>query len=196
MELAKSKISGPGNVSTDSPSDWEPRSPDTEETLRAVRRIARALAISSRDLAHRHNLTAAQLLCLRLLKDHDALSAGMLANALSLSPQTATGLIDRLEARGLVCRVRSTNDRRCVLISLSKAGLATIEAAGPMLQDRFVERFDALAAQRRRTLRHALEAIVALLEADTLEAAPMLDVGHRIEANEQTIRAAKAGAGS
>ncbi|MGH8160588.1 MAG: MarR family winged helix-turn-helix transcriptional regulator [Gammaproteobacteria bacterium] len=146
-----------------------------------MRRIARALALSSRELARRHELTTAQLLCLRLLKDHEALSAGALAKALSLSPQTATGLIDRLETRGLVQRLRSSSDRRSVLIRLSETGLATIKAAGPMLQDRFVTRFDALSPAKRRGLRRSLEAVVAMLEAETLDAAPVLDAGHRIE---------------
>ncbi|MGH8272079.1 MAG: hypothetical protein ACRESG_07115, partial [Gammaproteobacteria bacterium] len=53
-------------------------------------------------------------------------------------------------------------------------GTAIIEAAGPLLQDRFVTRFDALPTARRRSLRCALEAIVSLLEADTLDAAPVL----------------------
>lgn len=155
-------------------------SSDTEETLRAVRRIARALALSSRDLARQHDLTATQLLCLRSLKEQEALSAGALAKALSLSPQTATGLIDRLEARELVTRGRSNSDRRCVLVSLSEAGRAVIEATGPMLQDRFIARFDALASDQRRSLRDALETIVTLLEADMLDAAPVLDAGHVI----------------
>ncbi|MGH8225360.1 MAG: MarR family transcriptional regulator, partial [Gammaproteobacteria bacterium] len=127
----------------DTQSNGGAASSDTAETLRAVRRIARALALSSRDLAHRHDLTPTQLLCLRLLKGHEALTAGTIASALSLSPQTVTGLIDRLETRGLVQRLRSSNDRRQVLVSLSAQGTAIIEAAGPLLQDRFVSRFDA-----------------------------------------------------
>ncbi len=164
----------PSKKTADTQPNGETASSDTGETLRAVRRIARALALSSRDLARRHDLTPTQLLCLRLLKDHEAPTAGTIAGALSLSPQTVTGLIDRLETRGLVQRLRSPNDRRQVLVSLSEQGTAVIKAAGPLLQDRFVTRFDALPAARRRSLRSALETIVSLLEADTLDAAPVL----------------------
>lgn len=173
-------------------SRWAPAHRDTEETLRAVRRITRALAISSRDLARQHELTATQLLCLRLLREHEAVSAGTLAKALSLSPQTATGLVDRLEARELVGRVRSTSDRRCVLVSLTPPGNTLIAATGPMLQDRFVARFDALEPERRRALREALEAVVSLLEAEALDAAPVLAAEHSIEpqANSSARKAA------
>ncbi|MDN5873759.1 MAG: MarR family transcriptional regulator [Sinobacteraceae bacterium] len=168
---------------------WAPTTGDTQETLRAVRRITRALALSSRDLARQHDLTATQLLCLRALREHEALSAGALAKALTLSPQTATGLIDRLEARGLVERVRSTSDRRCVLVSLTDAGNSLIEATGPMLQDRFVARFDALEPAHRRSLREALETVVSLLEADELDAAPVLAVEHGIESHDKAASA-------
>jgi DNA-binding MarR family transcriptional regulator len=192
MELIQDEVPGARQPPNADKVSWSVASRDTEETLRAVRRIARALALSSRDLARQHNLTATQLLCLRLLKEHEALSAGSLAKALSLSPQTATGLVDRLEARELVERVRSTSDRRCVLVSLSDAGSALIEATGPMLQDRFVARFDALASDRRRVLREALETIVTLLEADTLDAAPVLAAGHVIETSGNNTRGQRA----
>jgi len=187
MELLQGEIAGPERHPNRGVAPLARTSSDTKETLRAVRRIARALALSSRDLARQHDLTATQLLCLRLLKEREALSAGALAKALSLSPQTATGLVDRLEARELVARVRSTSDRRCVLVSLSEAGRALIDATGPMLQDRFVARFDALASDRQRELRAALEAIVTLLEADTLDAAPVLAAGHIIAAPEKNL---------
>lgn len=157
---------------------WEPLSEDTENTLRALRRIARALALSGRELARRHGLTAPQLVCLRLLRERGAMSAGSLAAALSLSPQTVTGLADRLEARGLVTRMHSHNDRRQVLIGLSERGLETVRATAPTLQDRFVARLNALAPAKRRALRQALENVVTLLEADALDAAPLLAPGH------------------
>lgn len=149
----------------------------SEEVVRGVRRIARALALSSRDLARRHGLTAPQLMCLRMLQDGGKHSAGTLAAALSLSPQTITGLTDRLQARALIRRARSDVDRRQVLISLTAAGRRLLAQASPPLQDRFVARLDALPAQRRKALREALDTVVTLLEADALDAAPLLADG-------------------
>lgn len=148
-----------------------------EAVLRSVRRIARALALSSRDLARRHGLTPPQLMCLRVLADAGECSAGTLAAALSLSPQTVTGLTDRLYTRGLIERVRSQVDRRQVLIGLTESGRRLLSEASPPLQDRFVTRLNALPAARRRALRDALDTVVALLEADALDAAPLLAPG-------------------
>jgi len=157
--------------------------PETDETgnvLRDVRRIVRALSLAGRDLARSHDLTVAQLLCLRVLRDAGMLTAGGIATALSLSPQTVTGLLDRLHARGLITRARSETDRRRVLISLSERGEHLLAATAPSLQDRFVERFSALPADRRRSLAQALSAVVNLLEAETLDAAPLLAPGHAL----------------
>lgn len=162
---------------------WEPLSEDTEMTLRSLRRIARALALSSRDLARQHDLTAPQLMCLRLLREAGPMPAGALANALSLSPQTVTGLMNRLELRGLVTRTHSRTDRRQVLVGLSERGRETVLATAPTLQDRFVARLNALAAAKRRALRQALENVVTLLEADALDAAPLLAPGHDLSPN-------------
>lgn len=163
---------------------------NTEEVLRAVRRIARALALASRDLARRHGLTAPQLICLRVLNEAGDHSAGTLASALSLSPQTVTGLTDRLYTRGLVERVRSQIDRRQVLISLTEAGRRLLAEASPPLQERFVARLNALPAGRRQALRDALDTIVTLLEADALDAAPLLAPGPTLAPRARKPRAA------
>lgn len=156
---------------------------DTAGVLRDVRRIVRALSLASRDLARTHDLTVAQLLCLRTLRNAGMISAGALANALSISPQTVTGLLDRLHARGLIARARSETDRRQVLISLSEQGENLLATTSPSLQDRFVQRFSALPPARRAVLAEALSAVVTLLEADTLDAAPLLAPGHALSSN-------------
>ena len=111
------------------------------------------------------------------------LSAGALANALSISPQTVTGLLDRLHARGLIARARSETDRRQVLISLSEQGKTLLSTTSPSLQDRFVQRFSDLPQARRAVLAEALSTVVTLLEADTLDAAPLLAPGHALSSN-------------
>lgn len=57
------------------------------------------------------------------------LSMGRIADLLGVSVSNATGLVDRMEERGLVVRVRSTDDRRAVNVRPTEAG---IEAARTM----------------------------------------------------------------
>lgn len=60
------------------------------------------------------------------LRDHDALPTSELALRANLSAATATGMLDGLATAGLVARVRSEQDRRVVLTSLTERGRALV----------------------------------------------------------------------
>jgi DNA-binding MarR family transcriptional regulator len=61
------------------------------------------------------------------LRDQEQLPTSELACLAGLSPATATGMLDGLEAAGLVSRVRSERDRRVVLTSLTERGNSLVE---------------------------------------------------------------------
>jgi DNA-binding MarR family transcriptional regulator len=60
------------------------------------------------------------------LRDHKVLPTSELAFLADLSPATATGMLDGLATAGLVARVRSEQDRRVVLTSLTERGRALV----------------------------------------------------------------------
>src|SRR5262245_7422135 len=68
------------------------------------------------------DLTMQQLRALIVLAASGALSAHELASALGIGPTTLTGIVDRLEARGLVHRLPDGRDRRVRRIDLTGSG--------------------------------------------------------------------------
>lgn len=66
---------------------------------------------------------------LTLLRHHDAMPMGRLADILDASMSSATGIIDRMEEKGLVERVRVPDDRRIVLVKPTQAGLDLVDEA-------------------------------------------------------------------
>src|SRR6187402_3503792 len=66
---------------------------------------------------------------LTLLRHHDAMPMGRLAEILDASMSSTTGIIDRMQEKGLVERVRVPDDRRIVLVRSTAAGLALIDEA-------------------------------------------------------------------
>ena len=66
---------------------------------------------------------------LTLLRHHDAMPMGRIAEILDASMSSATGIIDRMEERGLVERVRVPDDRRIVLVRPTQAGLDLVDEA-------------------------------------------------------------------
>ncbi|MGH8312818.1 MAG: MarR family winged helix-turn-helix transcriptional regulator [Gammaproteobacteria bacterium] len=110
-----------------------------EDILLALRRIMRSMDISSRQLISERGLTTPQLICLQSLQDQGPMTTGKLAQAVTLSSATVTGILDRLELRGLVTRERRPEDKRRVVVAVTVAGATAAEAAPSHLAKRFTE---------------------------------------------------------
>jgi DNA-binding MarR family transcriptional regulator len=76
----------------------------------------------TKDEARRHDLTGPQLTVIKLLAGIGDLSLTELSENMQTRNSTVTGIIDRMEAAGLVKRIRSESDRRVVMIRLTPQG--------------------------------------------------------------------------
>ena len=148
-----------------------------DPALIALRRILRATEISSRALAKQCGLTPSQLILMQIIANAPGATPSYLAKEVSLSQATVTALIDKLEQREFVRRRRDETDKRRVCIELSDQGAATLRDAPDSLQERFGQGFDRLESWEQSFLVAALERTAALLDAEALDAAPVLDVG-------------------
>jgi DNA-binding MarR family transcriptional regulator len=72
------------------------------------------------------HVSMSHLHVLWLLQHHGAMPMSRLAELIDVSLSNATGLIDRMEERGLVERVRVPDDRRVVLVQPAAAGRAAL----------------------------------------------------------------------
>jgi DNA-binding MarR family transcriptional regulator len=147
-----------------------------ESVLRSLRRISRAIDLYSRHLAKHYRLTGPQLVCLRAISA-GPLCASDLAREVSLSKATVTGILDRLEGRDLVRRTRSTDDRRRVLLVLTPAGCELLKRVPTPLQQRFAAHLSALPGDDQAVMDEVLKRIVAMMEAEDLDVAPLLAAG-------------------
>ncbi|MFH1033417.1 MAG: MarR family transcriptional regulator [Pseudomonadota bacterium] len=150
-----------------------------ESILLSLRRITRAIDLHSRSLALRCQLTAPQLVCLRHLVEEGSGTSGGLARKVSLSQATVTGILDRLEARGLVGRQRDGSDRRRVIVTPTPAGQALAAQAPMPLQERFAGKLAGLPLKEQARLDQALRQIVEMMEVEDLPVAPVLAAGHQ-----------------
>jgi len=148
-----------------------------DEVLVSLRRLIRAVDLHSRRLAGEYGLTGPQALLLKAIISNQGLSAGELARTLSLSQATITDILKRLEQRGLVRRERAETDRRKVLVFATEQAQVIIDAAPPLLQDKFVERFGGLRDWEQMMLLASLKRVAELMDADDLDAAPLLAPG-------------------
>jgi DNA-binding MarR family transcriptional regulator len=149
----------------------------TKQVMAALRRIIRAIDLHSRTLVQRFGLTGPQLVVLKELFDASPRSVSELAAAVNLSQATVTGILDRLERKSMVARVRDSKDRRRVLVSLTSVAQEVLSGAPPLLQEHFMQRFGALPDWQQTQILSSLQRIVALMEATDVEAGPILTTG-------------------
>ncbi|MGD8375612.1 MAG: MarR family transcriptional regulator [Acidobacteriota bacterium] len=148
-----------------------------ELVLQALRRITRAIDLHSRSLIRSHGLTGPQLFVLRDLARREPVTVGKLAEQVNLSQPTVTGILSRLERRGLLSRERSRFDRRQVLVSVTDKGRRVAATSPSLLQERFLTEFEQLLDWEQSLILSSLQRVVAMLEARELDASPILATG-------------------
>ena len=147
------------------------------QIVAAIRRIMRAVDLHSRRLAEEHGLTGPQLATLQAAANLGESSTGTLARAIHLSGPTVTGILDRLTKRGLVDRTRNGHDRRSVTVRLTSDGEDVLAAAPSLLQDRFRQELVSLEEWEQTTILATLQRIAAMMDAESLDASPLLVPG-------------------
>jgi DNA-binding MarR family transcriptional regulator len=78
-------------------------------------------------VAEEYDLTPVQVAAMYAVLKGDT-QMGQVANRLHCDASNATGIVDRLVARGLVRRQESEQDRRVKILQLTEKGSATIDA--------------------------------------------------------------------
>ena len=101
----------------------------------------------------RYGLTDSQFGVLEALLHLGPLCQKDIAKKLLVSGGNITMVIDNLEKRGLVERIRSLNDRRFINIELTKKGEDLIKSIFPDHVKNIVKEFEVLTAQEKKQLR-------------------------------------------
>lgn len=155
------------------------------DVLIALRRIIRAIDMRSRRLMKQAGFTGPQLLVIQALGQHEAMGAGDLAREVNLSQGTVTSILDRLEKRELIQRIRSATDRRKVDVKLTERGRVELASAPTLLQERFVERFTELKDWEQHQILSSLQRLAEMMDAQDIDAAPVLDTRQELESLSQ-----------
>jgi MarR family transcriptional regulator, organic hydroperoxide resistance regulator len=108
-------------------------------------------------LAQEMGLAPMQLHALRLIEPGDGVPMSSLAGMLFCDASNVTGIVDRLEARGLIERRPSLKDRRVKLLVLTEEGARVRESAYRQMATP-PPAIAALPLKHKRALRDALRA--------------------------------------
>lgn len=133
------------------------------QIMMRLRQIIQGLSKHSKHIQESYKVTVPQLICLREIYQHGPISLGALTKIVFLNNSTVTGIVDRLETRGLVKRNRISKDRRQVHVEITEVGVGFIEQAPTPLQDRFLHRLMQLDPEKITMILWSLEMLVDML---------------------------------
>ncbi|MBO9482432.1 MULTISPECIES: MarR family transcriptional regulator [Gammaproteobacteria] len=149
----------------------------SQDALVILRQIIRSTDMQDKEISRCTNLTLPQLMVLQTLRQSHQITTGELAKSIGITQATVTSILDRLEKKALVARERGADDKRKVWISLTTAGLNLLKGAPTPQQDLFTRRFNDMQDWEQSMVISALERVAFMLDAQHLDAAPMLDIG-------------------
>ncbi|OCQ21006.1 transcriptional regulator [Pseudoalteromonas luteoviolacea] len=147
-----------------------------EELLVSIRKVIRAIDLHSKHLNKSSGLTGPQLLIMQEIARVKGVTASQIAKNVNLSAATVTNILDRLESRGLVERVRSSQDKRRVSLFLSPQGKGLLIDAPQPLQEHFIQNFCELEEWEQSLLLSSMQRIATMMDANELDAAPVLEI--------------------
>ena len=129
----------------------------------AMQRYQRSVQAFDDAVGRQLQLGPADLRCLDWLVDGPK-TAGQLSSATGLRPAATTALIDRLEKKGWVERVRSDADRRQVLVQMTAEGQERTWAVYRPLVEEGAEQLARFTVAELELMRKHLEAIRELTD--------------------------------
>jgi DNA-binding MarR family transcriptional regulator len=157
----------PGEARGEPPSTSPDGAPDgiVDAILTELGGTIRELRCASTERLVRTGVSMGHVHVLWLLEHHGAMPMSRLADLLDVSVSNATGLIDRMEERGFVERVRVPDDRRLVLVRPAAGGREALAENDDLKRDRMraaLRRLDRPQLERAlstfRDLRQAVQA--------------------------------------
>jgi DNA-binding MarR family transcriptional regulator len=141
----------------------------TESVLDSANRLRPLLLQLNRHLRRELGplgITGGQAALLHTIRRHPGIGVSELAAMERISRPGMSGYVDRLEASGLVRRVRSQHDRRRVGLEVTAAGVRMLRSARTRRTAWLARRMRQLSVEQLAALEQAIEPLEALLAAD------------------------------
>ena len=143
-----------------------------KDIVESIRKLVRAVYFDSQKMSRQFGLTGPQSLVLRLLLNNGSMSSAELSRLMYVTPSNITGIIDRLEKKGLVKRVRKEGDRRVALILLTDYGKEMSKNIPDPIEKKFINQLTDLENEHVQILAMAMNQILNLIDTDDIEEAP------------------------
>ncbi len=142
---------------------------EIREIVYLIRRLMQAGELYTKELSKKYQISAPQLHCLLTLHENGDIPPSQIARHIMVKSSTVTGIIDRLEQKGLVRRVRNSPDRRVITIELTESGKELARHAPPPIQQKIIDGVKKLPKSEIDKIVDGLNMLTHMLDVQDLE---------------------------
>lgn len=157
------------------------------DILISLRKIIRSINLENKQIEKKYGVSTPQVLLLNFLKskaDYQS-TATELKEFLNLNASTISGIIKRLEVKKLIAKIPNSKDKRVIKISLTVEGINLINRMPEVLHEKFSDKLKCLTPAKLKSLKESMDQLVELLNAEEIDASPILSTEDTITQNNQ-----------
>ncbi len=149
---------------------------DTTEILIKIRKIVRSIDIESKKIQKEYGVSIPQVLCLSFLHQSTNYQStqGEIRKFLNLNSSTVSGIINRLEKKGLLARLPKSGDKRVVNIALTSSGDKLLNSIPSLLHEQLSKKLQKLEPNKLKSVEESLNTLVTLLDIEQIDASPLI----------------------
>ena len=149
---------------------------ESDEILTNIRKILRSINLESKRIQKEYGISIPQLLSLNYLSEIPNYQSTVkaISEHLNLNSSTVSGIIKRLESKGLVAKLPNPNDRRGSIIALTEKGAKLVKSTPGLLHDRLDQNLSRLQPGELETVRKGLDLLIGLMGVEEIDASPIL----------------------
>lgn len=133
------------------------------ESVRGLHRIFQNIDLFSRKVLREYGVSGPQIWALRTIRDAECTTMSDLAARLHLHPSTVSGIMDRLEKRGLAVRFQASNDARVTELRLTPAGRKVVSHVPEPPRSKIARGVEALPLEELSCVRRAVRILSRIM---------------------------------
>ncbi|GAB1453596.1 hypothetical protein MASR2M47_36520 [Draconibacterium sp.] len=158
---------------------------DTTDILIKIRKIVRSINLESKKIQKEYGVSIPQVLCLNYLHSSPnyQTTQGEIRKFLNLNSSTASGIINRLEAKGMIARLPKSGDKRVVNIALTSNGAKLLDKIPALLHEQLSKKLQKLDEKTLIQIKTNLDLLIDMLQISDLDASPLITIESNLEEN-------------
>lgn len=136
------------------------------ELLVKLRKIFRSINLESKRIEKRFGISIPQLLVLQYLSEQEdsKASAKEIKKHINLNASTVSGILSRLEDKGLVARLPKPNDRRVSYVILSIKGMDLLKESPTTLQEKISQKLTNLTPSQIEGMDKNIDLLIQIMD--------------------------------